>query len=131
MNLSVTTSCSPKKVKLEALKQIVAAVKSERRRLCQLKPKPSVLCMKSSDELKAVTLELKQRAPSCSRVISIKGTPSNVGQTEKEGMKTHADGMPGAVLPKERNQNMCKPQTIISTLLYAGHASKKVIYTFC
>ena len=124
MNLSVTTSCSPKKVKLEALKQIVAAVKSECRRLCQLKPKPSVLCMKYSDELKAVTLELKQRAPSCSRVISTKGTPSNVGQTEK-------DGMPGAVLPKERNQNMCKPQTIISTLLYAGHASKKVIYTFC
>ena len=29
---------------------------------------------------------------SCSRVISTKATPSNIGQTEKEGIKTHEDG---------------------------------------
>ena len=32
--------------------------------------------------------------------------------------------MAAAVLLKERNQNMCKPQAVISTLLYAGHAFK-------
>ena len=37
--------------------------------------------------------------------------------------------MAAAVLLKERNQHMCKVHTIVSTLLYAGHASKKVINT--
>ena len=136
-------------VKSEALKQVVAAVKSECRRLCQLKPKPSVLRMKSSDELKsftwkAVTLELKQRAPILLAVLQAAAESyrqrvprQTLSRRRKKGSKLmkmareSVIGMAAAVLLKERNKNMCKLQAVISTLLYAGHASKEVICTFC
>lgn len=35
-------------------------------------------------------------------------------------------GMAAGILLKTRNKHMCALQSVVSTLLYAGHASKKV-----
>ena len=60
--------------KLEALKKVVSTVKLECRHLCQLKTNPSIMHIRSDDELKsfswkAVTCELKQRAPTFLAVL--------------------------------------------------------------
>lgn len=108
-----------------------------------LKPTPSVLRVRSVDELKsfswnAVTEELKQKAPTFlailqaaaeayrPRVQKTKSTHklkrSKLTQKGRKGVV----GMAAAILLKERNQHMSKVQTVVSTLLHAGHASKKV-----
>lgn len=131
-------------VKQEALKQVLTAVKVECRHLCQLKPRPSTLRVKSVGELKSFSWsemmqELKRKAPTLlatlraaaqshlprsppKAVYKKRGRQSKLAQRARDSVV----GMAAAVLLKERNQHMCKLQTLVSTLLYAGHASKKV-----
>lgn len=133
-------------VQSEALRQTIAAVKRECMQLCQLKPRSSVLRVKSADELKsfswkgviqelrltaptflailqAAAQSFRPRAPRAPKVVQKKkGRPSKHLQRARDSVV----GMAAAVLLKERNQQMCKPQAIVSTILYAAHAAKKV-----
>jgi hypothetical protein len=117
--------------KSEALRQIVTAVKMECRRLCQLKPRPSVLRVKSVDELKSfswrqVILELRLKAPTFLTILQAVGECHQPRRKRRQKARNSVVGMAAAILLKERNQHMCKPQTVLSTVLYAGRASKKV-----
>ena len=129
-------------VKAEALKQVITSVKLECRHLCQVKPRPSVLRVRSVDVLKyfswkGVIRELKRKAPTFLAILQAAAQSNRPRIAARGGKRSkhihqareNVVGMAAAVLLKERNQHMCKLQTIVGILLYAGHASKKVIYT--
>lgn len=127
------------------MKHVTTVVDRECQQLCKKKP-ASVLRVKSIDQLKsfswdAVITELKKRAPTLLSILiaAAQSTRHPRRQSEPRRKKSNPVHRPwrqsvvcmaAAVLLKERNQQMCKPQSIVSTLLYAGHASKKVVHIY-
>jgi len=67
-------------------------------------------------------LELQQRAPTLFAVLQAAAHPASKQVTPLPSMV----GMAAAILFKSRSKHMCLLQSIVATLLYAGHASKKV-----
>ncbi len=133
-------------VKEEALQQILTAVRVECNHLCQKNPRPSILRNGSTKELKAfswkkVILELQRKAPTFLAVLQAAAQPrrrrllSLARNSSKKNLQPRGAARDStlvtaaAVLLKERCQPMSKVQTIVGTLLYAGHAAKKVRYS--
>jgi hypothetical protein len=87
--------------------------------------------VKSVDELKSfswrqVILELRLKAPTFLTILQAVGECHQPRRKRRQKARNSVVGMAAAILLKERNQHMCKPQTVLSTVLYAGRASKKV-----
>ena len=111
---------------------ILQIIRVECGSLCLLKPVPSVLRVSS---LKRITdfkwedliTELRTRAPTLLAVLQAAAQPM---RSKKLSPPASIVGMAAGILLKSRNKHMCALQSVVSTLLYAGHASKKVS-TFC
>ena len=94
--------------------------------LCKTVPAPSLLRSSSITDLSQFTMEsiveeLRNKAPVLWSVLNAAGSST---QSTKPCQSMVV--MAIAVLLKSRSEKMCKFQAIISALLYAGHASKKV-----
>ena len=91
--------------KSEALRQIVTAVKMECRCLCQLKPRPSVLRVKSADELKSFSwrqlmLELRLKAPTFLTILQAAGECHQPRLKRRQKPRSSVVGMAAAILLK-------------------------------
>ena len=112
---------------------ILQIIRVECGSLCLLKPVPSVLRVSS---LKRITdfkwedliTELRTRAPTLLAILQAAAQPMG---SKKSSLPASIVGMAAGILLKSRNQNMCALQSVVSTLLYAGHASKKVCTFTC
>ena len=70
---------------------------------------------------------LKQKAPTSLSIIEAAAkSPYRPSQLKKHTPLSSAVGMAACILLKQRCKHLCLLQVIISILLYAGHASKKV-----
>ena len=113
------------------LSEVKAVVNLECESLCREKPSPSYLRSASVQSLnvfewKEVIRELFERAPVLTSNLEAAAQPlSHLSPVPMIGMAA-------AVLLKARSKNMCKVQLLIASLLYAGHAAKRVsISSFC
>ena len=111
----------------EAMLNILKAkIQEECRTMCTNKPTKSLFKICSIDSLKkfdieALQSELRTRAPTLFTFLSAAGSPTGRRKTQL-AMVT----MAAAVLLKARSQKMSMLQTLVASILYAGHASKRV-----
>ena len=73
---------------------------------------------------KSILDDMKARAPVLLSILSAAASRRLSGITKAPPPGNTA--MAAAVLLKSRSNNICKSQTLIGALLYAGHASKRV-----
>lgn len=112
------------------LQEVINVVKHECKVVCKNFPSPSVLRSGTIISLKEMSWEsivedLKQRAPVLLSILIAAGTNVRGGQSRTPAPSTLA--MAAAVLLKARSRNICKVQAVTGALLYAGHASKRVL----
>ena len=93
--------------------------------LCRRLPSPSLLRSSSIESLlefspRDVQKELSAKAPVLLAVLKAAASSCHSEPTQA------VVAMAAAVLLKSRSKNMCKLQAVVSSLLYAGHSSKKV-----
>jgi len=67
--------------------------------------------------------ELRTKAPTLLAILLAAAQPT---RSKKAVPSVSVVGMAAGILLKSRNKHMCALQSIVATLLYAGHASKKV-----
>ena len=102
--------------------QLTRTIKHECEMLCKVVPAPSLFRAKSTNDLlhlnwKPMIEELHRTAPVLIAILEGVAGGSNSKQII---------GMVAAILLKSRCKHMCKVQMVISSLLYAGHTSKRV-----
>ena len=109
-------------LKKATLQEVLKVIKLESTALAKCRPKPSMLRVRSLKQLTTfkwsdLMTYLKQKAPTLLSIIeaAAKSPPLSI-----------AVGMAACILLKQRCKHRCLLQVIISILLYAGHASKKV-----
>lgn len=100
-------------------------IKHESEMLCKLVPIPSKFRVKSINDLlnldwELMMKELQRTAPVLTTMLEAAAASSHA--KPDSGLIC----MVGAILMKSRCKHMCKMQMVISSLLYAGHASKRV-----
>ena len=110
------------------LAEVRAVVNLECEQLCNKKPVPSYLRNASVQSLKEfewkeVMRELQERAPVLATILEAAAQPPS-----RDLCRARMIGMAAAVLLKARSKNMYKVQMMITSLLYAGHAAKRVSY---
>ena len=108
------------------LLEVRSVVKHECEGLCKLKPSPSYLCTAPVQSLREfkweeVMHELHEKAPVLTSILE-----SVVQVSKSDDSHVAMIGMVAAVLLKARSKRMCKVQTLMASLLYAGHAAKGV-----
>jgi hypothetical protein len=113
------------------LREVLSRVKCECEALCKIVPSPSALHSASVAELKEMQWELivddlKARAPVLLSILTEAASSGSGSLTRTPSPAIIS--MAAAVLLKGRFKNMCKLQAMVGTLLYAGHASKRVSY---
>ena len=101
--------------------EISRAVKEECEKLCKTKPFPSKFRVKRTRDLVdmdwvSMQLEINRVAPVLTSVLTAAGSNPDPAFL----------CMICGILLKSRCKHMCKVQMLVSTILYAGHASKKV-----
>ena len=106
--------------------EIARTVKFECVKLCKTVPSPSNFCVKTTSDLlefdwEPLLQELEKSAPVLTSILKAAAEGSTHGQLHPAGLV-----MAASILLKSRCQRMCKVQMVVSSLLYAGHASKKV-----
>lgn len=106
--------------------QITQEVKHECELLCKIAPSPSQFRVKTTNDLlhlnwESMIEELQRTAPVLTAVLKAAAEASSHSKPDSAIVC-----MVGAILLKSRCKHMCKVQMVISSLLYAGHASKKV-----
>lgn len=111
------------------LNALTNKVRRECRWMCNNLPSKSLFKNISTDTLKgfdieALHKELVTKAPVLFAVLQAAGTPTHTKKALQHNMTT----MAAAVLLKARSQKMCMLQTLVGTILYTGHASKRVRY---
>ena len=107
------------------LKEVTNAIRKECQMLCRRLPSPSLLRSSSIESLlefspRDVQKELSAKAPVLLAVLKAAASSCRSEPTQA------VVAMAAAVLLKSRSKNMCKLQAVVSSLLYAGHSSKKV-----
>lgn len=105
--------------------EVLRVIRTECELLCKRAPSPSQLRTSSVDSLAQfrwdeVEQELSTKAPT---LLSVLRTAARSEATNP------AIVMAAAILLKSRSLCMCKLQTIVASLLYSGHASKRVCFT--
>ena len=108
-----------------ALAEVRAVVNLECEQLCKEKPAPSYFRNASMQSLKGfkwkeIMRELHERATVLATVLEAAAQPPS-----RDLCRTPMIGA-AAVLLKARSKKMCKVQMMIASLLYAGHAAKRV-----
>ena len=104
------------------LKEVTCAIRKE----CEMQlPSPSLLRSSSIKSLlefspRDIQKELGAKAPVLLAVLKAAASSCRSEPTHS------VVAMSAAVLLKSKSQNMCKLQAVVSSLLYAGHSSKKV-----
>ena len=103
------------------------AVKAESTAMCKVKPQPSVLRVSSENSTNlqvfkwgALSAELTKKAPVLMKILKA------AAESHQTSLHINPVCMAAAILLKQRNSQMCALQSIVGTLLYAGHAGKKV-----
>lgn len=106
------------------IQEVIGAIKTECELLCKRVPFPSKLRSSSVDSLTQFNIveELREKSPILLSVLQAAASSRRTKATDP------AIVMAAAVLVKSRSLNMCKLQAIVSSLLYSGHASKKVLW---
>ena len=102
-----------------------STIRNECKVLCKRLPSLSLLRSSSFKSLlefnpKDVLKELSIKAPVLLAILKAAASSCCSEPTQA------VIAMAAAVLLKSRSQNMCKLQAVVSSLLYAGHSSKKV-----
>lgn len=112
------------------LRQMSKRIRQECKSLCSKKSQKSILRRGSVDDVKnfkwkRLCRELRQRAPTLYHAL--KAACDRPGKRRATCISSkRVLPMAAAVLLRGRNQFLCMPQTIISTILYTGHCSKMV-----
>lgn len=109
------------------IEEVIGAIKTECELLCKRVPFPSKLRSSSVDSLTQfkfsdIVEELREKSPILLSVLQAAASSRCTKATDP------AIVMAAAVLVKSRSLNMCKLQATVSSLLYSGHASKKVLW---
>lgn len=115
-----------KELKRATINLVASKVQQECASLCGRMPSKSLFKLSKLKQLKqfdlnALNSELASRAPVLFTILKAAASKSPK-QTPRRSMIT----MAAAVLLKARSQKMCMVQTLVSNILYSGHASKKV-----
>ena len=123
------TALRTSSIRKPVITNIRKSVARECARLCKHAKGSSNSTLKGSSSEKLKTLDtknvakrLKKSAPIIYSVLKSTCTRPRTKSRSKRNMLT----MAAALLLKSRNKQMCSMQSVISVLLYAGHASKKV-----
>ena len=106
--------------------EIAHTVKRECIQLCKTVPSPSNFCVKTTSDLlkfdwEPLLQELETSVPVLTSILKAAAEGSGHRKLDPAGLV-----MAASILLKSRCQRMCKVQMVVSSLLYAGHASKKV-----
>ena len=115
------------KISQATVKQVGRLVGRECRLLCKAAPnKKSDYRVKSIDDLLHLNFgsladELQRKAPVLTSILKVAAENSSHRKPDNSVICTV-----GGILLKSRCKHMCKLQMLISSLLYAGHASKRV-----
>ena len=117
-------------LKKATLDEVVNVIKAECVALCRHTPKQSILRVCSTKQLltfrwSKVLSELKSRTPTLLSILNAAAEPAYKCRKQTASPPC-AVGMAAAILLKQHNKHLCLLQTIISILLYAGHAAKRV-----
>ena len=119
-------------LKKATLQEVLKVIKLESTALAKRRPKPLMLRVQSLKQLTTfkwsdLTTYLKQKAPTLLSIIEAAAkSPYKPSQLKKHTPLSIAVGMAACILLKQRCKHLCLLQVIISILLYAGLASKKV-----
>ena len=110
------------------LRQMSKSIQHECRSLCSKRLQKSVLRCESVEEMQKFTFikfsrELQQRTPTLYHALK---AASYRPRRRKQTATKYTLHMAAAVLLRGRNQFLCMPQMVISTILYTGHCSKMV-----
>lgn len=106
--------------------EIAHTVKRECVKLCKTVPSPSNFCVKTTSDLLQfdwvpLLQEHERSAPVFTSILKAAAEGSAHNKPDPAGLV-----MAVSILLMSRCQRMCKVQVVVSSLLYAGHASKKV-----
>ena len=106
--------------------EIKRIVKHECEQLCKTTPTPSCLRVAAVKDLTSfkwepLVKELQNTAPVLTSVLY-----AAAGESTQAKPSESAVCMAASLLLKHRCQHMCKVQLMVSSLLYAGHAAKRV-----
>ena len=123
---AVRTLLKVPKLREATLHEVTKVVKNECNELCKIVPSPSYLRRSSVQSLQEfkwepVIYDLHAKAPVLTAILEA-ATQCSQRATPPAGKIA----MAAAILLKARSRSMCKLQTLVASLLYAGHASKKV-----
>lgn len=108
------------------VREVTNVVKRECEALCRKKMLPSYLYTAPVQSLKEfdwgkLMHELHEKAPVLTSVLE-----NAAKSSEMDSTRVTMVGMAAAILLKARSKRMCKVQTLVASLLYAGHAAKAV-----
>lgn len=122
---TVRTLLKSPKIRDATIQEVVSAIETECKLICRRAPAPSKLVSSSAHSLTQIKWsdimeELNQVCPILLSVL--RGAVSTKNFRRREP----AIVMAVAALMKSRSQKMSKLQAMVSSLLYSGHASKKV-----
>ena len=110
------------------LRQMSKAIQYECKSLCSKRLQKCLLRCESMDDIKKFTFarvshELRHRAPTLFHALM---AASHRPGRRRQAKRKYILPMAAAVLLRGRNQFLCMPQMVISTILYMGHCSKMV-----
>ena len=108
------------------IQELMRTIRNECATLCKKTPSPSYLRVGTINDLfqfdwEPLLQELQEKAPLLMSVLKAASERSN-----RKPADVAVVGMAAAILLKSRCMHMCKMQMMTSSLLYSGHASKRV-----
>ena len=108
------------------LNEVVNAVKCECNSMCQLLPKPSILCTGSTSSYRdfnwpLLLNELNSKAPTLLTILKAASGCDCACQKSLIPPEVAA-----SILLYSRSKHLCRVQTFVGGILYTGHAAKKV-----
>lgn len=105
--------------------QVCRVVRRECEVICKIAPKSNYRVNSIDDllqlEFRSLVEELRAKAPILTSILE--AAAENSSHTKPDNALVC---MVGGILLKSRCKHMCKLQMLVSSLLYAGHASKRV-----
>lgn len=116
-------------LKQATVQEVVSTIKRECASMCQLQPKPFILrtgrtCSYKDFNWPLLLNELNSKAPTLLAVLKAASGCDCASQKSLIPLEVAA-----SILLYSRSKHLCRVQTFVGGVLYAGHAAKKVYGT--
>jgi hypothetical protein len=120
---TLRTACKAPTIRKAMLRQMSRGIQRECKSLCSRQGQKFLLRCGSAEDIKKfkftrLSRELQRRAPTLYHALK---SACHRPQRRKRATSKYILPMAAAVLLRGRNQFLCLPQMVISTILYTGH----------